>query len=507
MTTFVVVAAGRGSRLGRVGDELHKALIPLDGRAVLSRQLDLAPADARLIVVTGYRAEQVRDYVRLAHPQLTVTFVHDDGWGSGPGASLLAAADDVPPDDDMLWTACDTLWERDDAIWTRDNSWLGVAPIPAGTPAARWCRAVPTRDGDFVSELHDKTPDVAPGSLASIACGLVVADDLETFWSGLDLADRKVGEVQFSSGLDALLHTGRPIELARLRWLDVGDERAYRSANALLGSFDDVKPGQATYVLPDTGRVVKFSSDPDRLVRRALRAKDLDALVPPLVDSGGSDLLAFEYVRGDTGYRCVARDGVATIDDLLDWWTTNFWATRDDVDVLPPNWYDTVMKFYRDKTFQRVMALPPELQSIALDAVTRVDWHALVEDAVPGTFHGDFTLANVVRDDTGRWYALDWREDFGDETLIGDLRYDVGKLLGGTEFNWERARRGDFHRYDDGEQLAHRIREHVRTKLGLPVRPLAIIAALTLINSAPLHASPMDEILVTRGARWLGRLT
>jgi hypothetical protein len=216
-------------------------------------------------------------------------------------------------------------------------------------------------------------------------------------------------------------------------------------------------------------------------------------------------MIGFHYLTGETGYAYVAAGG--SIDGLLDWWTHNFWSTRELLKFEPANWYDTVVKFYRDKTFQRVMSLPAGLRSIALDAVTRVDWHSLAEGAVPGTFHGDFTLANVIMNDGGHWYALDWRETFGDELLVGDLRYDVGKLLGGTEFNWERARYGDFHVYEQGVELGRQIREYARRKLYLSSWPIEVIGALTLLNSAPLHAAPMDEILVARGARWLERVT
>ena len=80
VTAFVILAAGPGTRMGRYGGLLHKALLPLAGRAVISHQIALAPADARVIVCTGCRAAQVRDYTELAHPDREVTFVPVDGW-------------------------------------------------------------------------------------------------------------------------------------------------------------------------------------------------------------------------------------------------------------------------------------------------------------------------------------------------------------------------------------------------------------------------------------------
>lgn len=505
-TTFVVLAAGRGSRLGRLGDALPKCLLPLDGRAVLSRQLDLAPTGAKLVVVTGYRADQVEEYLRLAHPTRDVTIVREDQWGRGPGASLLAARDEV--EGDLVVAACDTLWDPNSSIWEGDGSWLAVAPVPAGTPAARWCRAVVDAEREYVLALLDKTPDVAPNSFASIALARVVADDLGHFWLGLDLADRVAGEVQLSAGLAAIVDAGVPLETRFVGgWLDVGDERAYRAALAATTGYDPLKPDQLTYVLPFANRVIKWHVDPTKVARRVERAKLLGDAVPALVEPVGATMVGFEYANGVTAYRDY---GPSVVPALLDWWADRFWVTRRAFGERPPNWRDLTTKFYRDKTFARVMSLDAALSSAALDAVTRVDWDALIEGCVPGVFHGDLTPANVIyRDDDWnvRFTAIDWREDFAGETSWGDLRYDLGKLLGGTVFHWENARHGDFRRWDAGAIHRLTIEHAVVNRFGVDLDDVRRIAALTLLNSAPLHAAPMDEILVARGCRLLEEVT
>jgi hypothetical protein len=505
VTTFVVLAAGRGSRLGRLGDELPKCLLPLDGRAVLSHQFDLAPSGARLVVVAGYRADQVEEYVRLAHPDLDVTLVREEDWGRGPGASLLAARDEV--EGDLVFTACDTLWESDPLLWDDDWTWLGVAPVPAGTPAARWCRAVLDADGEFVVQLHDKTPDVVPHATVWTALGRVHHGDLPHFWIGLANADQVAGEVQLSSGVDAVIDAGCPVEARHVSWLDVGDEQAYRSALAATTGYDPLKPDQVTYVLPHQRRVVKWHVDPQKVARRYERAKLLGDVVPTVVEPVGTTMLAYRYVEGATLYE---HDGRFTVVSLLDWWAERFWSTRVEHRDRPRGWRDRTTAFYRDKTFSRVMTLDPALRSVALDAVTRVDWDVLVEGCVPGTFHGDLTFANVVwwdDDWNGRFVGIDWREDFAGETTWGDLRYDLGKLLGGTVFHWGRAAYGDFRRWDQGVEHRRVIEDAVVGSFGVDLDDVRRIAALTLLNSAALHAAPMDEILVARGARLLGEVT
>ena len=145
--------------MGRVSELLHKALVPLAGRAVLSHLIELAPRSAKIVVCVGCRADQIREYVALAHPQLNVTFVDVADWDQphgGPGASLLAAKDVI--DGDLIFTSCDTLWQQDQTLWQTDHSWAGVAPIPAGTPHARWCRVGLSWDGT-VEGVYEKNSD------------------------------------------------------------------------------------------------------------------------------------------------------------------------------------------------------------------------------------------------------------------------------------------------------------------------------------------------------------
>lgn len=505
MTAFVILAAGRGSRLGRIGDELPKCLLPIDHEAVISRQLELAPVDARVIVVTGYRSSQVREYLNLAHPNHQITIVEEENWGRGPGASLLEARDTVG-DDDMIFVACDTLWEPYYDLWDDENSWVATASIPAGTPAARWCRIV--TDGDFVTRIDDKTPDVTPGSRCWIALAKIVRSDLETFWSGLIDADTVAGEIQLSAGLRAVLSSGEPIVVYDVQWRDVGDEQSFRAAVAGVGGYDSLKPDQVTYVLPRQQRVVKFHVDRNKIKWRAERAKRLGDVVPRVDESLNGTMIGYDLVEGATIYDVNSLTYVAP---LLDWWRDNFWVTRQDHDELPPFTYTTSMKFYRDKTFSRVMSLDPALRSIALDAITRVNWEDLVERVVPGTFHGDFTYANVITwDDDGddRFTSIDWREDYAGITEWGDLRYDLAKLISGTVFHWQRASYGDFRRWRDGRVNAQLIEDWIDANLPeINVVDVRRIAALCLINSAALHAAPMDEILIARGCYWLETLT
>lgn len=83
----IILAAGRGSRLGHIGEDRPKCLVELEGRPLLERQiaaLRRGGAD-KIAVVRGYRAEKI-DYPGL-------TFFANERWAeTNMVMSLVAAA-------------------------------------------------------------------------------------------------------------------------------------------------------------------------------------------------------------------------------------------------------------------------------------------------------------------------------------------------------------------------------------------------------------------------------
>lgn len=500
VNTAVILAAGRGSRMGRIGDSLPKALVPLERKAALTHIIDKIPPSWKVVVVTGYKAPLIEEYMRLVHSDRPYTLVNVPTWdvpGSGPGTSLLAAREHVVGD--LVVVSCDTLWRGD---WPQFDgvTWMAYAPQPFGTHAQRWCRL--RVDEERVRYIIDKRPGWNDVRDVWTGLGGVAAADLDTFWFGLTQPSPIVaGELQMTNGFKLLAHmpVEHTVRSIPLKWIDVGDEEAYRRAVAEVDGYDFSKPGQATYVMPQRDLVVKFHENTEGVTNsRYERALALGTEFVP--EPLGCDLYfsSYRYVPGITAYAAACDSGLdltAKVVHYVKALHTNRSQWSDDFIL-------SAERFYRDKTYARLELLTPHLHELASDVIAALDWRQLAAGVRPGRWHGDLNYANlIVSQPDGRIVGIDWREDFDGRMDYGDQRYDVAKLIAGTRVHWSNAQRGDFRPWPQGPMHE----KYLMEKLPIDGWTL-IIGALTLINSAPLHAPPFDEVLVTRAMHWLEEL-
>jgi len=104
ITTAVLLAAGRGSRLGAHTDDRPKCLVEVAGRSMLERMLDelVALGLRRLVVVTGYRDDLLRARLGAAWGPIAVEYVHNADWSRTNNIVSLALAADRLTEDFLL---------------------------------------------------------------------------------------------------------------------------------------------------------------------------------------------------------------------------------------------------------------------------------------------------------------------------------------------------------------------------------------------------------------------
>lgn len=221
----VLLAAGRGSRMGALTADTPKPLLPLRGRPILDHILQgLAEAGVKeAVIITGYRAERIERHYGNKADGITLSYRRQE-TPSGTATAVLLAATDVGSQPFLLsWgdilvepgtygaLRADFEARRPDALLgvnEVDDPWRGAAVYmdddlritrlvekpPRGTSTTRW-----NNSGVFV--LHPIVLDYARRLTASVR-----------------------GEYELPQALAAMIESGCSVAAHPIRgfWSDLG---------------------------------------------------------------------------------------------------------------------------------------------------------------------------------------------------------------------------------------------------------------------------------------------
>lgn len=512
-----ILTSGVGSRMGHFASLTNKALLPIANKAIISQIIAKFPTGTEFVISLGHLGEQVQSYLALAHPTTKFHFAPVDryeGVGSGPGYSLLCCKPHLPGP--FYFVSCDTLWREPFDLNPSEKTWFASARVPI-EEMDRYC-CFKTEDGR-ITQILDKKPG-EKGRLAF--SGLCYIADAELFWNGLRSKELINNEVQISNGIQSLVSAGKAA-VREINWIDVGDGDKYSQAVREADSeFDFSKVDELLYFVG--GRVIKFFRDAKISKLRFERAQKNPRVFPKMV-SVGAGFYGYEKVPGKTLY---AHNNLKIFRGLLSWLKQNLWQP---VSVEPEVFRSACESFYKKKTLQRVkqyqdkyglkdgpvqvngMDLPPLEQDLA-----RIPWE-LLKDGRPSFFHGDLQFDNILtKDEVGSDFCLiDWRQDFGGHAEFGDLYYDLAKLSGGIDLNYDYIKRNMFSYQElngaqsvfidwasrtSGPEMQKILAAFVEEN-GFSWSKIQLLTAIIYLNMSPLHHEPFDKFLYALGRRKL----
>ena len=157
---FICLAAGKGTRFGRLGTYLQKCMYPVDLRPFLEHTLAqwlagaaVDPARDRLTLVVGHQAEQVRVYFGNAFEGVPLRYVHQEEQRGTGHALGLAAGGLAESDSAVVWLA-DLFVSADGfrrVLEHPSRALVTLAPGPEGDNE----RVRVRRDGDRMARVWD----------------------------------------------------------------------------------------------------------------------------------------------------------------------------------------------------------------------------------------------------------------------------------------------------------------------------------------------------------------
>lgn len=108
MTRALILAAGQGTRLRPITDDVPKCLVPLQGVPLLGHQSATLRSEGihRIAVATGYRGDQIEALGYTVYPNPNYA-------STNMVASLFCASEFFSPDEDLLISYGDIVYQRD----------------------------------------------------------------------------------------------------------------------------------------------------------------------------------------------------------------------------------------------------------------------------------------------------------------------------------------------------------------------------------------------------------
>ena len=110
----VILAAGRGRRMEPLSSTCHKALLEIGDNSILGRALDslIGSGVAPITIVTGYRSDDIRQFISARYPKAPVRFVHNERYEiTNNIVSLALALENLTYEADVILVECDLLFE------------------------------------------------------------------------------------------------------------------------------------------------------------------------------------------------------------------------------------------------------------------------------------------------------------------------------------------------------------------------------------------------------------
>jgi len=504
--TVLITTSGIGTKLGELTTYTNKALVKVGKKPALSYIIESYPKNTRFVITLGHFGEHIREFISLAYPELSVTFVPVrvyTGKGSSLVHSMLSASKYLQQP--FIYHAADTIvYQR---IPEPTKNWAGGYTSDNTSQYASF----DVVDGT-IQVFHEKgnmNPDY-------VHIGLVGVHDFASFWKGVRHLKKQFPNNEGLSDVDVLQHmlennvqfTPKIFD----PWYDVGNVDSLQVARqSIHDSFHILdKPSESIYLFDRS--VVKFFSDEKIAADRVKRAKALGKLVPS-IESATKHFYRYKYANGELLASVITP---ATFPNFLDWAFDHMW--KKEHEVSQEKFRSTCYEFYYTKTIQRTSEflktrnIKDSASSIngqevpSLSKLLKMVDFTWLADAKQTSFHGDFIPDNIIKTSKG-YTLLDWRQNFGGLLRGGDMYYDISKLNHNLVINHDIINNNHFTIERKGNVVTCDIfrsqrlvecQEVLKRYLlirGLDMKKLEVLTPILWLNMSPLHSHPYDLFL------------
>ena len=498
----LILSAGVGTRLSKLTTHVNKALLPINNEAIISIIINKFPKDYDFIITLGYKGEELKEFLEFRFPTRNFKFVNVPNYSnseSGPGTTALLCEEYLKRPFYFIVSDC----ILDSPIPHLDGNWLGVQET-----------SYPEKYSTMKLDKHDRILDFKQKSENGhklAFTGIASIWDYDVFWKELKSNIEK-GEI-VSAFKNINRYSG--FKGKSLKWFDTGN---LDDLNLTKKYFNDTpislekNTGQISYVGDD---FIKFNPNSKTIKNISKRAKKLKNLIPENFTSS-NHFIKYKWMEGQTLYEL---DSFKIYSKFLSYFENLIKGVE-----MKPTSIQNVSKFYIEKTKSRVDSFievngqsyldnPFVINGISCKPMSEhigsIDVDKFKFSKNYDLFHGDLQFDNIVYDETSKkFFYIDWRESFAEDTESGDIYYDLAKLYGGLIFNYFDIKskkifdlqKGDLivnFKIESSESISRfkKIYEDWLKENGFDIKYVKFLTGIIFLNMSPLHDEEFGKIL------------
>ena len=513
-----ILAAGTGERMLPLTKDINKALLPINGKAVISHIIEKHSESTEIVVAVNYEKNKIKEYLDCAYSSRKIIYVEVpkiSGKGSGPGYSLICCKEYL--NQPFILTTVDTLF--DGVCPDPSQNWMGISFVK--NPSS-YCTALIDSNKNLIRSLIDKKENGTNFAFIGIA-GIY---DYKAFFNSL-ISDKSEinGEIQVSNGFQGLIKKNlKPINF---EWYDTGSLEGYLIAENHFSSskeaFDFSKQDEYIYFV--NKNVIKYFSDPKIILNRIKRAENLKSLIP-FIKNQTKYFYSYSKINGSVLYD--QKDNYL-IYDLLEWLKKELWIHRFLSSDQRKKFYEACNDFYYKKTLFRLKKYYSRFSVKDQDSIVdgikipkvdsllnsiNFDWLSKGEAT---NFHGDLQFDNILFTSDNQFKLLDWRQDFSGLIDYGDIYYDLAKLNGGLYISYKKIKENkfDIHYKNDAVNLfleknqflieSKEIFNKFVLKNNFDLKKIEILTGIIFLNMSPMHNAPFSHYVYYLGKKQLDK--
>jgi NDP-sugar pyrophosphorylase family protein len=510
-----IPTAGMGSRLGDKTKFINKSLIEVANKPAISFIINTFPNNTEFVVALGHKGDLVKEYLSLAYPKKKFIFKKINpysGKNSGLGVTLLQCKKLLQKP--FVFISCDTIINQ--KIKNIDSNWIGYSHSK-NLSQYRTLSIKKNNVSSFYEKLHNTKS-------ANAYIGLAGIKDYKIFWSELSKHKVKTKHQGEIVGLKAIVKK-KFIKAKKFKWHDIGNLNSYKITQKKFYNKKklNILPKSNESIWFENKFVIKFSNNKKFISRRIKRSKILENYVPKVLASG-KNMFKYNYVDGKVLSSILT---IKLFDRLLSklmfFWKQKKLNTKQ-VKVFNKACY----KFYFFKTQKRINLFYlnskktdkenyingvkiPKLSKL----MKKINWLNFSK-GLPGSFHGDLHFENIIYNESKKEFTfLDWRQDFENNLKVGDIYYDLAKLMHGIIVNHKHVVNNNFKiswkknyiNFDIPQSKIYKdslkFYENWLIKNGFNLSKVRILTSIIFLNIACLHHYPYSLFLFALGKSML----